>query len=256
MWREGARCSAWCDMIESISRPKLPRGRSYVLKTSQLADALAAAGVGWHVDLVYWSPHGGGSILEGHYWPPNSNVPYPRVYVRAGAVSSDVRAAAAETLSQTALPQFIRWLQGAHVAAGRVSRVVRRSVLQCHVYFRGTGRQRSTGVQAFQACAIVSARPQSVAADRSPHNQPLLWTGPRRVGMLSYSSASPARRVAGHRASSVIHLNVFRASRTISCLAQQSVSVHPMVAHLCCHLDLRLPKPTEEGPRRSQLRNG
>ena len=36
------------------------------------------------------------------------------------------------------------------------------------------------------------------------HNQPLLWTGPRRVRMLSYSSARLARRVAGHRAFSVI----------------------------------------------------
>ena len=37
-----------------------------------------------------------------------------------------------------------------------------------------------------------------------PHNQPLLWTGPRRVRMLFYSLAQPARRVAGHRASSVM----------------------------------------------------
>ena len=41
--------------------------------------------------------------------------------------------------------------------------------------------------------------------------QPLLWTGPRRVGMLFYSLARHARRVFGHRASSVIrpsHLSV------------------------------------------------
>jgi hypothetical protein len=36
------------------------------------------------------------------------------------------------------------------------------------------------------------------------HNQPLQWTGPRRGCTLFYSSASLARRVAGHRASSVI----------------------------------------------------
>jgi hypothetical protein len=33
--------------------------------------------------------------------------------------------------------------------------------------------------------------------------QPLLWTGPRRVGTLSYSSAGHATRGAGHRAASV-----------------------------------------------------
>jgi hypothetical protein len=35
-------------------------------------------------------------------------------------------------------------------------------------------------------------------------NQPMLWTGPRRVGMPFYSSARSARRVAGQRTSSVI----------------------------------------------------
>jgi hypothetical protein len=35
-------------------------------------------------------------------------------------------------------------------------------------------------------------------------NQPLLWTGPRRGVTFFYSLARPARRVAGHRASSVI----------------------------------------------------
>jgi hypothetical protein len=99
-------------MIESISRPKLAKGRSYVLKTTQLADALAAAGIGWRVDLNYWSPRAGGSILEGHYWPPNENVPYPRVYVRAGSIPSALRAAAAEALRESALPRFIRWLEG------------------------------------------------------------------------------------------------------------------------------------------------
>ena len=99
-------------MIESIARPKLAKGRSYVLKTTQLADALAAAGIGWHVDLVYWSPTAGGSILEGHYWPPNEKVPYPRVHVRAGSVPSTLRPAAAEALRETALPQFVRWVKG------------------------------------------------------------------------------------------------------------------------------------------------
>jgi hypothetical protein len=42
------------------------------------------------------------------------------------------------------------------------------------------------------------------------HNQPLLWTGPRRVGTLFYSLARPARRVAGHRASSVIRRSNLR----------------------------------------------
>lgn len=99
-------------MIDSVSRPKLAKGRSYVLKTSQLAEALAGAGIDCHVDLVYWSPQVGRSVLEGHYWPPNENVPYPRVYVRAGAVPSELRSAAAEALRVAALPRFVQWVQG------------------------------------------------------------------------------------------------------------------------------------------------
>src|SRR5262249_35176468 len=99
-------------MIDSVSRPKLAKGLSYVLKTSQLAKALSDAGIDCHVDLVDWVPQSGGSILEGHYWLPNENVPYPRVYVRAGVVPCALRAAASEALLDSALPQFVKWLRG------------------------------------------------------------------------------------------------------------------------------------------------
>ena len=98
-------------MIDSVSKPKLPKGLSYALKTSQLAKAMSDAVIDCHVDLVYWVPQGGNSILEAHYWLPNANVAHPRVYVRAGAVSSALHAAAAELLLSSALPEFTRWLQ-------------------------------------------------------------------------------------------------------------------------------------------------
>ncbi len=98
-------------MIDSISKPKQPKGLAYVLQTSQLEKALSDEGLDCHVDLQYWLPHGGGSILEAHYWLPNPNVPYPRVYVRAGVVPiakvGDARAA----LATVALPRFIAWLR-------------------------------------------------------------------------------------------------------------------------------------------------
>jgi hypothetical protein len=99
-------------MIDSVSNPKLAKGLSYVLKTSQLAKALSDAGIDCHVDLVYWVPQTGRSILEGHYWLPNKNVAYPRVYVRAGVVPSASRLSASEALLVSALPQFVSWLQG------------------------------------------------------------------------------------------------------------------------------------------------
>jgi len=99
-------------MINFISKPKLRKGPSYVLKTSQLANALSDAGIDCHIDLHYWVPQGGGSILEGNYWLPNANVPYPRVYVRAGVVPSALRVAASQALLEKGLPLFIKWLQG------------------------------------------------------------------------------------------------------------------------------------------------
>ena len=78
-------------MIESVSKPKLPKRLSYVLKTSQLEKAVLDAGIDCHLDLVYWQPQSGGSILEAHYWLPNENVAHPRVYVRAGVAPSELR---------------------------------------------------------------------------------------------------------------------------------------------------------------------
>lgn len=97
-------------MIDSVTRPRLAKGLSYVLTTSQLADALADARIDCHINLVYWSPRGTRSILEGAYWLPSENVPHPRVYVGAGAVPSAMLPDAAKALSNAALRQFVRWL--------------------------------------------------------------------------------------------------------------------------------------------------
>jgi hypothetical protein len=99
-------------MIDSVSKPKLAKGLSFVLKTSQLVKALSDARIDCHLDLVYWVPQTGGSILEGHYWLPNENVAHPRVYVRAGVVPAASRLPASEALLASALPQFVSWLQG------------------------------------------------------------------------------------------------------------------------------------------------
>jgi hypothetical protein len=96
-------------MIDFVSKPKLPKGLSFVLKTSQLEQALFD--IDCHVYLRYWVPQCGGSILEGDYWLPNENFPYPRVYIRAGAIPSALRSAASEALRESALPKFRDWLR-------------------------------------------------------------------------------------------------------------------------------------------------
>ena len=94
----------------TVEKPKLRKGLSYVLKTSLLQEAIDQARIECHVDLNYWTPQSGCSVLEAHYWLPNANVDYPRVYVRAGVVPSAERQAALDALRGEGLPAFISWL--------------------------------------------------------------------------------------------------------------------------------------------------
>jgi hypothetical protein len=94
----------------SVEKPPLSKKRSYVLKTSLLDTAVSAAALECHIDLKYWTPTVDGSILEAEYWLPNENVPYPRVYVRAGSLPREQRSAAAALLKTTVLPAFTQWL--------------------------------------------------------------------------------------------------------------------------------------------------
>ena len=96
-----------CFIVES--KPKLPRGRSYVLNTSVLDAAFAESGARSPVFLNYWSPNPEGSILWVRYWLPNSNVPHRRFYVRAGSVPSSKRTHAFAQMQSIALPALRRW---------------------------------------------------------------------------------------------------------------------------------------------------
>ena len=127
-------------MIDNISKPKLAKGLSYVLKTSQLEKALLDARIECHISLVYWMPQSGGSILEGHYWLPNKKVSYPRVYVRAGVVPSALSSAASEVLMESALPKFIDWL------AWIIALPERAQALEKDLYFNATYTEKELNI--------------------------------------------------------------------------------------------------------------
>ena len=95
-----------------IEKPRLPKGLSYVVRTSVLEAELERAGIDCPVELRYWTPQAGGSVLEAHYWLPNEHVPNARVHVRAGVVASAERGEAEQALEQEILPAFIAWLAG------------------------------------------------------------------------------------------------------------------------------------------------
>ena len=98
----------------TVEKPKLRKGLAYVLKTSLLETALAESGIEVATHLVYWTPQGGGSVLEAFYWLPNERVPHRRLYVRAGSVPVRERPIALEQLRSHALPELVRWLLGLH----------------------------------------------------------------------------------------------------------------------------------------------
>ena len=77
----------------------------------QLDAALAAAELTPHVDLNYWVPQQGGSILQAFYWCANERIEYDRVYVRAGCVRSEHRRDAATVLTCQGLPRFVIWVR-------------------------------------------------------------------------------------------------------------------------------------------------
>ncbi len=97
-------------MINSISKPKTSRDFPYVLKTSQLAEALLEADINIYVDLNYVQNKA--TVFSAYYWLPNQKVPYPRVYISVGVVHKDFYMNACRKMSESVIPLFVDWLQG------------------------------------------------------------------------------------------------------------------------------------------------
>lgn len=74
-----------------ITKPALPKGLSYVLKTSALEQALHASRVECDVELRFWKPTQVGSVLEAYFRKPTPDIPRTRFHVRAGPVPSSDR---------------------------------------------------------------------------------------------------------------------------------------------------------------------
>jgi hypothetical protein len=97
-------------VISSISKEKIPKDYSFVLKTSQLEELLRDGNINTDVTLHYWKPQLIGSIFEVHYWLPNENIPYNRLYIRAGAILRKDIHIARDGLLTKVFPEFFRWI--------------------------------------------------------------------------------------------------------------------------------------------------
>jgi len=98
-------------VISSISKDKIPKDFSFVLKTSILEKTLTDNKIETDITLINTKPHISGSIFEAFFWLPNENVNYHRLYIRAGAlINKDVQIAR-EGLINEVLPQFVKWIK-------------------------------------------------------------------------------------------------------------------------------------------------
>jgi hypothetical protein len=92
-----------------IERAKLRKGTSHPLKSSFFLSALQGCGITLSTHLI----HGGSGIFfDAFFYPLRPNVPYERLYVRAGAVPSIRKQFARQYLEGMVVPQFIAWVQG------------------------------------------------------------------------------------------------------------------------------------------------
>ncbi len=98
-------------MISSISKEKISKDYSFGLKTSQLEELLRNGNINTDVTLYYWKPQLIGSIFEVHYWLPNKNIPYNRLYIRAGAILRKDIHFVREGLHTKVLPEFLKWIK-------------------------------------------------------------------------------------------------------------------------------------------------
>ncbi|MFA5965576.1 MAG: hypothetical protein WC804_16295 [Sphingomonas sp.] len=102
------------------STANLPKGQSYPLKPTALKAALSAAGIEIDTSLTR-SP---GDLFDAYFWPLNENVPYERLYVRAGSVPVAEAADARQRIERVTLPSLVEWI-GEILAQDRKSPVRR-----------------------------------------------------------------------------------------------------------------------------------
>jgi hypothetical protein len=91
-----------------IKKDKISRNMSYILRSSFLDRAMQDAGITLDVQLN----HGSGRFFDACFWPPNANVPYERLYIQSGSVSSDQANIARVFVETTVIPELISWLVG------------------------------------------------------------------------------------------------------------------------------------------------
>jgi hypothetical protein len=85
---------------------KSPKRQGYPLRPSTLGDALKHAGVSIDVHLIRQP----GTIFDAHFWPPNPDVPYERLYIRVGSVPVEQLGAIRREFEAKTIPVLVKWI--------------------------------------------------------------------------------------------------------------------------------------------------
>ena len=112
-----------------IDKARIPKGSSFVLRSSAMEEALRAGAIVTEVHLHHVGP---GIFFDAWFWPPRPNVPLERFFVRAGCVPSHQARQAREYVESRVLPDFILW--ASQILALPSNSPVRRSN---QTFFRG-----------------------------------------------------------------------------------------------------------------------
>jgi hypothetical protein len=91
-----------------ISKAKIPRNESFILRSSVLEDALRAAGIATETSLN----HCRGKRFTADFWTPRPNVPHERFYISSGSVPAEQARAVREFVESRVVPEFIAWASG------------------------------------------------------------------------------------------------------------------------------------------------
>jgi len=96
----------------TINKPKVPKGLSYIIKSSQIQELFEGLKLDIDISVNYLVSKGGPQgirVFECCYWLPNMNISYDRLYITIGTVSVDKKDKI-DTLLKVLFPKFKEWV--------------------------------------------------------------------------------------------------------------------------------------------------
>lgn len=91
-----------------IKKDNLPKGKSFILRSSKLYEAMRSKNIVIDTYLRHMNSH---VFFEAYFWPPDHTIHHERIYVRAGAVPTAQAKKARQFIDEFIIPQFIIWVQ-------------------------------------------------------------------------------------------------------------------------------------------------